>query len=306
MKKVLITGGSGSIGKAFIKKYYNNYNFYNISRNEKVQSELKDEFPRVTNFVGSVEDICSLNAVYNFTRPDIVIHTAAMKHIEVIEQQPIQACRTNVLGSLNVISASKDYKVPITIGISTDKACASESVYGNTKFLMERCFMEADTDESRFVCCRFANVANSSGSIIPRWKKMREDGVPIRVTDKRMNRMMFSLNDAAEFIHKTIGICDERGGFIGVKGDMKTVNIYELAKTISDNVEIIGRRSEAEKFEEDLISEKELLFTKIVDWDYIMILPERNKELSTLEEPYGTRNTIRMTKEEMEEMVEEE
>jgi len=118
--------------------------------------------------------------------------------------------------------------------------------------------------------------------------------------------MMFSLNDAAEFIHKTIGICDERGGFIGVKGDMKTVNIYELAKTISDNVEIIGRRSEAEKFEEDLISEKELLFTKIVDWDYIMILPERNKELSTLEEPYGTRNTIRMTKEEMEEMVEEE
>jgi len=307
MKKVLITGGSGSIGKAFIKKYYDLYEFYNISRGEKLQAELKDEFPLVTNYTASIEDECALYSVYDKVKPDIVIHTAAMKHIEVIEQHPIQGCKINILGSLNVISASRWFHVPMTINISTDKACRSKSVYGNAKFLVEKCFMEANTDRNKFISCRFANVANSSSSIIPRWKKMKEDGVPLRVTDKKMNRMMFSLEDSALFIYKSIGMCDlHGGGWIGVKGDMKTVNIYELAKSISDDVEIIGVRSHVEKFEEDLISERELPFTTILDWDFFIVSNKKNDNNNRLTEPYGSLNTQKMTEEEIKEMIEGE
>jgi UDP-N-acetylglucosamine 4,6-dehydratase/5-epimerase len=305
MKKVIITGGAGSIGTAFIKRYADVYEFYNVSRNENLQWKLKQKFPNVKNYTTSIEDCCALEGVFEKVgNIDIVLHLAAIKHIDIAQKHPIHTCKVNIIGSMNIINCCKKFDVPVTIGLSTDKACASESIYGTTKFLMERCFMEANTDRNKFALCRFANVANSSSSIIPNWKKMKENNISLKVTDKRMNRMMFSLPDAADFIYRTIKECETYGGgFTGVKGDMKTVNIYRLAKAISDDVEIIGKRTEVEKFDEDLISIDELPFTRKLEDNYVMIYDEKQDEQYNLKEPYSTKNSEIMTDEDIQKIV---
>jgi len=305
MRKILITGGSGSIGRAFIKRYYKDYIFYNVSRDENLQTELIRSFPKVTNYIGSIEDAGFLYNTFDKVKPDIVIHMAAMKHIDIIEQHPIQGCVVNIMGSLNVINASIRADVLITVGISTDKACSAESNYGHTKFLMEKCFMEANTKRNRFALCRFANVAHSSCSVIPLWLKMKSEGKPLKLTDPRMNRLMFSQKESAEFIHKTIEVCNEVPvGFIGINTGMKVVNMYDLAKCISKDIEIIGKLTEAEKFDEDLISDKELPYTHILNENYVVVLPYMHPEMKNRSVRYGSHNATEMTMDEIKELIE--
>ena len=172
--KVLITGGTGTVGKAVIKQNDNEY--INVSRNEEKIAELKREFPEVKSYVGNIEDKGLLLRVFKDVRPDVVIHAAAMKHIDLMETNPIAGCNINVMGSLNVVEASVINDVPITIGVSTDKACLSESVYGASKYLMERVFMNSNNDTNRFSLTRFANVAHSNGSVLPFWLKLKQEG----------------------------------------------------------------------------------------------------------------------------------
>jgi len=304
MKSILITGGSGSIGKSFIRKYYDKYEFFNVSRDENLQKDLIREFPKVNNFVSSVEDSSRIISIFGDVRPDIVIHTAAMKHIDTVEKNPIQSTKVNVLGSLSIINASIKYNVPITIGISTDKACLPGGSYGYQKFLMEKCFINANTGRNRFALCRFANVAHSSSSVIPLWLKMKSEGKPLKLTDKRMNRLIFSLEESSEFIHKTIDLCNDRcGGFVGVNIGMKTANMYDLAKLISNDIEIIGKISEDEKFDEDLISEGELPYTYVYDKGYIMIFQKKPFKEQTLRHSFGSHNAQKMNQDEMEKII---
>ena len=144
MKKVLIIGGSGTIGSAFIKEFYEEYEFSSISRNELMQADLKRNFPKVDIHFSDIESESSLITIFSKVKPDIVIHMAAMKHVDLAQENPINACKVNVLGSLNVISASTKTDVPITIAISTDKACFPENVYGYSKSLMEHCFHQSN------------------------------------------------------------------------------------------------------------------------------------------------------------------
>ena len=141
MKKVLITGGSGTVGTAFINEYYDKYDFYNISRNETYISKLGQDFPKVTSYIGDICNLETLINVFEAVKPDIVIHAAALKHVNLAEEQPTKAIEMNVVGSLNVIKASIRAQVPLTVGVSTDKACDSDSVYGYTKRMMELMFM---------------------------------------------------------------------------------------------------------------------------------------------------------------------
>ena len=299
--KILITGGSGTIGKAFIKRYQGEYKFYNMSRNEGNQAKLKRDFPKVKNYIGSIESLFDVFRVFADVRPDIVVHTAAMKHIDIIEHEPIQACNINVIGSLNIIQASIKYDVPVTIAVSTDKACSSESVYGDTKHLMERCFMDANGGDIRFSSCRFANVAHSNGSVLPFWLGLKEKGLPLKLTDPNMNRLIFTQKDAAELIHRTIKYTEEHGGgFVG-STRMKTTNMLDLAKVISADIEIVGKRA-GEKVDEDLISEKELPYT-YVDGDFIMIREDKNVGMNKLEYPYNSSTAESMTKGEMEKLI---
>lgn len=291
MKKVLITGGTGTVGKSFIENYYNQYIFFTLSRNEENIANLLRKFPKVTSYVGDVKEYETLSVIVGKIKPDIIIHTAALKHIDIAEKNPTEAVINNIIGSYNVVKAALQYDVQLTVGVSTDKACDPKSVYGYTKKLMEEIFMDSHTERNRFVCARFANVAGSNGSVIPYWKTLLKNGENIKLTDKGMNRLMFSKIDAAILINRAIVMsdADKKTSFVLSK-KMKSVNLYELAKLMAldknVDVEIIGLRA-GEKLNENLISENEIKYTHCID-DYIMILKTINKNANCLQKEYSS------------------
>ena len=297
--KIIITGGTGTVGKAIIKQNDNEY--ISISRNEENIANLRREYPNVKCYVGNIEDKSLLLRVFKEVKPDVVIHSAAMKHIDLMEQNPIAGCNVNVMGSLNVVEASIINNVPITIGISTDKACLSESVYGASKYLMERVFMNTNTDENRFSLTRFANVAHSAGSVLPFWLKLREEGKPLKLTDPNMNRLIFTKEDAANLVKRTIEHTQKHGGGFVKSYKMKCVNMLDLANMISDDVEIVGKRP-GEKTDEDLISEREIARTYIYG-DDIHIQAEENTGDNKLTEPYNSKSAQKMSTLEMRDLV---
>ena len=297
--KVLITGGTGTVGKALIKKNDNEY--ISISRNEENITNLKRLYPQVKCYVGNIEDKSLLLRVFKEVKPDVVVHAAAMKHIDLMETNPIVGCNVNVVGSLNVAEASIINDVPITVGVSTDKACLPESVYGASKYIMERVFMNTNTDENRFALTRFANVAHSAGSVLPFWLKLKEDGLKLKLTDPDMNRLIFTKEEAANLINRTIDFTRENGGGFVKSYKMKCVNMLDLAKVISDNIEIVGKRP-GEKTDEDLISEREIKKTYI-HGDDIHIKMKDNKEDNRLYEAYNSATAKKMTHNQMMELV---
>jgi len=297
--KVLITGGTGTVGKALVKQ--NNNEYISISRNEENIANLKREYPNVKCYVGNIEDKSLLLRVFKEVKPDVVVHSAAMKHIDLMELNPIAGCNVNVMGSLNVVEASIINDIPITVGISTDKACLSESVYGASKYLMERVFMNTNTDDNRFSLTRFANVAHSAGSVLPFWLKLKRDGKPLKLTDPNMNRLIFTKEDAASLINRTIDFTKESGGGFVKSYKMKCVNMLDLAKVISDDIEIVGKRP-GEKTDEDLISEREISRTFIYG-DDIHIRTEKNEEDNKLSEPYNSASAEKMTTKEIEKLI---
>ena len=297
--KVLITGGTGTVGRALIAQNDNDY--ISISRNEENIANLKREYPSVKCYVGNIEDKSLLLRVFKEVKPDVVVHAAAMKHIDLMETNPIAGCNVNVMGSLNVVQASLINDVPITIGISTDKACMAESVYGASKYLMERVFMNTNTDENRFALTRFANVAHSAGSVLPFWLNLYKQKKPLKLTDPNMNRLIFTKEDAASLINRTIDFTRENGGGFVKSYKMKCVNMLDLAKVISDDIEIVGKRP-GEKTDEDLISEREIARTFIYG-DDIHIRMDENKGDNKLDRPYNSVSAEHMTEEEMEKLV---
>jgi len=301
MKKILIVGGSGTIGSAFIKEFSDIYKFTSVARNELLQADLKQKYPNVDIFMSDIESEDSLITIFSKVKPDIVIHMAAMKHVNLAEENPINACRVNVLGSLNVISASIKTNVPMTIAISTDKACFPENVYGYSKSLMEHCFLNANTKNNKFAICRFANVTNTNGSVIPFWLSQKEKNESLKLTDKNMNRLMFSQKSAVNLINDSVNYCENNGGGFIASSFMKSVNMYDLAKVISDDVEIVGLRP-GERLDEKLISEKELPFTYIEN-NLILLKKELNLGENKLNEEYSSRTVDKMNEQDILELI---
>lgn len=297
--KILITGGTGTVGRALIKQ--NEHEYINVSRNEEKIAELKREHPEVKSYVGNIEDKGLLLRVFKDVKPDVVVHSAAMKHIDLMEKNPIAGSNINVMGSLNVVEASIINDVPTTIGISTDKACLAESVYGASKYLMERVFMNTNNETNRFSLTRFANVAHSNGSVLPFWLNLKQQGKPLKLTDPKMNRLIFTQEDAANLIKRTIEFTQKYGGGFVKSYRMKCVNMLDLAKFISDDVEIVGKRP-GEKTDEDLISQNEIDRTYIYD-DDIHIRMEVNEDFNKLSKPYNSKSAPQMTENEMEKLV---
>ena len=300
--KVLITGGTGTVGKALIKNNDNEY--INVSRNEEKIAELRREYPEVKSYVGNIEDKGLLLRVFKDVKPDVVVHAAAMKHIDLMEKNPIAGCNINVMGSLNVVEASIINDVPITVGISTDKACLAESVYGASKYLMERVFMNSNNDNNRFSLTRFANVAHSNGSVLPYWLMLKAEGKPLRLTDPDMNRLIFTQADAAQLIKRTIKWTEQHGGGFVKSFKMKCVNMFDLAMVVDNEevgIDIVGKRP-GEKTDEDLVSENEVDRTFLYG-DDIHIRMENNYGDNKLTTPYNSKAARKMTEDEMKELV---
>jgi len=300
--KILVTGGSGTIGSAFIRKYKNDYEFINVNRTEINSVKLSREFPDIKTYLGGIEDVGFLLKVFSEVKPDVVIHAAALKHVDLIEKNPTYACKVNITGGLNVIDASLRTNVPVTLFISTDKACSPSNVYGSTKYLMEKCFLNSNSEENKFSIVRFANVAHSTGSVIPYWLSLKENKNPLLLTNPNMNRLMLSQENAATTIKNVLEYTIKNGGGIVGLYKSKSVNMYSLAKIIFDNVKTIGDR-EGEKINEDLINDMEILYS-YVEGDFIYIKNEKNINSNTrLLEKYSSLTAEKMSRDEMERLI---
>ena len=193
MKRLLITGGSGFLGKELAKKLKKNYEIILASRN----NGLNQEAEAITGCKTIPMDITNKDSVYdgfNAFKPEIVIHAGATKYVNISEEQPLECIDVNILGSTNIARASIEKGVHTVIGISTDKAAPPVThIYGNSKAIMERMFCSLDySNDTNFSCVRFGNIAWSTGSVFPIWKRMMLDEGLIKSTGPHMKRFFFN------------------------------------------------------------------------------------------------------------------
>ena len=205
---ILITGGTGSFGKAFVRYALDHLNPSRIailSRDELKQMEMRAAFgndERLRWFLGDIRDRDRLKRA--FRGVNCVVHAAALKQVDTAEYNPFEFVKTNVLGSQNVIDAAIDQGVRRVIALSTDKASSPINLYGATKLTADKLFVAANNysppDETRFAVVRYGNVMGSRGSVVPLFRKKMEAGEPLPLTDERMTRFWISIDQAVRFV----------------------------------------------------------------------------------------------------------
>ena len=288
-KTILITGGTGSFGKKFIKTVLERYKPKKVivySRDELKQFEMQNTEPFLTAdkkeiirfFIGDVRDLERLKRAMEDV--DIVIHAAALKQVPAAEYNPFEAVKTNVIGGQNVIDATMaTSSVRKVIALSTDKAAAPINLYGATKLTSDKLFIAANNFKGKrnikFSVVRYGNVMGSRGSVIPFFISKSKEGI-LPVTDERMTRFNITLQQGVDFVI----ICLEKmwGGELFVP-KIPSYSILDLAKAVDHNckIEIVGIRS-GEKIHEEMITETDSLNT-IEFESYYVILPTILREL---------------------------
>lgn len=302
--KVLITGGSGSLGTAILERAEQekwDAEFTVLARNETKMSLVRSRFPKVNCQIGDVRDLPHLITV--FKGQDTVIHAAAIKIVPTAEINPIEAVKTNVVGSLNVAIAAADSGVETVVAISTDKVCGP-TYYGTTKRIMEGIFREACTwGSTRFVLCRYGNVLKSANSIVPLFEKQIKEDKPFTITDLNMTRFWLSMKQAIDLILFTFSSA-ERGQIYVPKAP--AMKIVDLAKTLDPDREIveIGIRP-GERVHETLIVREEALHTFELPKHFVINPPTKKIEnhLSYQYEYTSDKPDHWLTSEEMKEML---
>lgn len=266
--KVLLTGGAGFLGRAIIRSAAAEGKSHNIivySRDEMKQWELKQRYPDVTCILGDVaRDLDRLIAVASGCRT--VLHLGAVKFIPEAERNVLETIEVNIEGSKNVALAAIAAGCDRVVGISTDKACAPANLYGMTKAVMERMFSEfaGRSRGTKFVTARYGNVIGSTGSVIPIFKKQIQDFNKIKVTDERMTRFWFSVDEAVDLIEWAWKDAEEFNGCTFIP-PCPAMGIMDIARTVwqmnwqhngDGEIEIMGARP-GEKLHEALINDQE-------------------------------------------------
>ncbi|HEY0193245.1 MAG TPA: UDP-N-acetylglucosamine 4,6-dehydratase (inverting) [Kofleriaceae bacterium] len=275
-KAVLITGGTGSFGKAFVRRALASRarKIIVFSRDEQKHYELDRELSdrRMRYFVGDIRDRDRLQTALRDV--DLVVHAAAMKHVPICEYNPIEAVQTNVTGARNLIEAAMSCGVERVIALSTDKAVSPANLYGATKLCMEKLLIAANAyagdRTTRFSVVRYGNVMGSAGSVIPLFRAQQKRG-QLTITDARMTRFWIEMDDAIALVLRGIQLMS--GGEIFIP-KLPTTDIETLAEAIAPGVprSTVGIRP-GEKLHETLISSEEARRTSDLD-DVLVIWPE--------------------------------
>ena len=278
-KTILITGGTGSFGKKFIKTILDKYSPKKVivySRDELKQFEMQQEFPdndypSMRYFIGDVRDYHRLKMAMSDV--DIVIHAAALKQVPACEYNPFEAVKTNIIGGQNVIDAAISCGVKKVIALSTDKAAAPINLYGATKLASDKLFIAANNysggHDIKFSVVRYGNVMGSRGSVIPFFKKKADTGV-LPITDERMTRFNITLQNGVDFVLQCL---DKMWGGELFVPKIPSYKILDVAKAIAPECkhEIVGIRP-GEKLHEEMITETDALNS--VEFEkYFVILP---------------------------------
>ena len=279
-KSILITGGTGSLGKALtktiLKKWPNVARLVIFSRDEQKQFQMAQEFPpdkypALRFFIGDVRDGERLKRAFNGV--DYVIHAAAMKHVHIAEYNPDECVKTNINGAENVIKASLSCGVERVVALSTDKACAPINLYGATKLTSDKLFIAANNivgkQNVRFSVVRYGNVMGSNGSVIPFFLGRRKTGV-LPITDPEMTRFNIPIEGGVDMVLHALE--QAQGGELYVP-KIPSYRITDLAQAIGPECEhpIIGIRP-GEKVHEEMITASDSFSTYKIG-DYYVIFP---------------------------------
>lgn len=276
-KVILVTGGTGSFGNAFARVVLREHQpsalrIYSRDELKQLEMEQRLQDDRLRFLIGDVRDKDRLFRAMEGV--DIVIHAAALKQVPSAEYNPIEAVKTNIMGAVNVIDAAIDARVPRILFISTDKAVHPVNLYGATKLVAERLFVQANAyagaRDIRFACARYGNVVGSRGSVIPRFLAERQNSY-LSITDERMTRFWITLDQGVRFVVDCLGRM--QGGEIFVP-KIPSMRLVHVARTLAPEAEwkIIGIRP-GEKIHEELITPEEAPLTLEFDTYYVIQPP---------------------------------
>tara|TARA_B100000809_G_scaffold259669_1_gene305135 strand:- start:48 stop:1043 length:996 start_codon:yes stop_codon:yes gene_type:complete len=302
-KKILITGGTGSLGRALTKRLLaEKVDVIRIfSRNENKQVTMQSEFndDRLRFLIGDVRDLPRLQRALEGI--DIVFHTAALKHVPIIEYNPFEAINTNVIGSRNVIEACLSENVDRVVGVGTDKAVSPLNTYGATKLLMEKLFttasnyLDKDKHKTKFISLRYGNVLGSSGSVIPKFIQQIKSNQKITITDPEMTRFSITMDEALDFILEST--ISGKGSEVFIP-KLRAYKIDDVKVALQELIDNTGEEKipvrQGEKFHETLINTDEMRTTLESESKYMIL----QKEISDqeIDEEYPGFRRITLTK----------
>jgi FlaA1/EpsC-like NDP-sugar epimerase len=310
-KTIFITGGTGSLGKALIKRLKQfDCTIIVYSRDEGKQALEFGQDTSIIKVIGDIRDFDKLNVTLRRYKPDYIIHTAALKRIDDMEFYPDECVKTNINGSENVARAALENDIKKCILVSTDKACQPVNVYGSSKFIAERIFTNYDYNSSStiFASVRYGNVIASRGSFIPLWMDMIQRDQILRVTSESMTRFLFTLNDAVDTV---LGALEHA---VGGEVFVPQINSYTLPTCIDalgqmlnkqPVTELMGLRP-GEKLHEDMLAITELPFTyQVPGINLLQIRPQyTNKQHQDFAKYDGPEfNSALWVKEDIDELV---
>lgn len=327
-KKILITGGTGSLGQALTQRLlkHNIKSLRIFSRNESKQVEMQERFndPRLRFLIGDVRDRERLaRAVEDI---DIVFHTAALKHVPLIEYNPSEAILTNITGTQNLVMECAKNHVEKVVGIGTDKAVSPLNTYGATKLLMEKILISGANQfsiikyKTKFLSLRYGNVVASSGSVIPLFIRQIKNKQKITITDPKMTRFNITMDEAVDFILSSTEMSVGSEVFIP---KLRAYNIMDVKDALVDLLgqadhDIINIRP-GEKMHELLINEYEIPYTKDLGDRYVLLDPQvfannsiirteivehyKNAKQAEFTHEYSSDNVPLMTREELKTML---
>jgi UDP-N-acetylglucosamine 4,6-dehydratase len=299
-KSVLITGGTGSLGKALtrtiLKKWPDVKRLVIFSRDEQKQYQMaieysEKDFPCIRYFIGDVRDYERLERAVNGI--DIIIHAAAMKHVHIAEYNPDECVKTNIGGAENVIKAALNSNVQKVVALSTDKACAPINLYGATKLTSDKLFVAANNikgnADTKFSVVRYGNVMGSNGSVIPFFLKKKEEGT-LPITDVNMTRFNISLDDGVAMVLNALE--SAWGGEIFVP-KIPSYRITDVAKAIAPDckIDIIGIRP-GEKIHEEMITPSDSFSTYDLGKYYVILPQKTNWNLKQYIEKFNAKKVI--------------
>lgn len=301
-KTILVTGGTGSFGKKFIKTVFEKYpdikKVIVFSRDEYkqfVMANMPEFLPykeKLRFFIGDVRDKERLYRAFDGV--DYVIHAAALKQVPACEYNPFEAVKTNIMGAQNIIEASIDMKIKKVVALSTDKACAPINLYGATKLCSDKLFIAGNcycgSKDTKFAVVRYGNVAGSRGSVIPFFQKLVSEGAKeLPITDLRMTRFWLKLEQAVEMVLEALETM--HGGELYVK-KIPSMRMPDLAKAIAPDLKIkeVGIRP-GEKIHEQMITREDAPNT-IEFKDFYIVLPQIEMENKNIEEYYPSAKKV--------------
>lgn len=233
---ILITGGSGFLGEALIKRLYPN-KIRIVGRNEGLLGKMKDKFPDIEVVTGDISDECVARKSMDGVKE--VYHLAAYKHVGMAEENPMQCVKSNIIGSMNILKISYEIKPNFVVGISTDKAAQVSGVYGATKMLMESLFKEAErtNKDTNYRIVRYGNVLYSTGSVLCKWKERMMRGEDVIITDPNATRFFWTVDEAVDLIFNCL---NSQTDATPMMSKMKSMSMGDLLEAMMQKYGRVG------------------------------------------------------------------